>query len=880
MTQRKCATNVPNTCACQGMNENSGGASFTFGCSWSMYFNLCKYARSKIDSQGNIRKFKLLKEDEESTLESHLQYLATVLSPVYERTVPHAFDNMRAVDNIDQHCRIGTNVGKRAFSGVTAVCDFCAHAHKDVHNMDGGLTMVLTLTKPESRDYFGNIAPPDEQLHVLPHYRPDTTDEFGSERGQLEKRMNGGIQALTSYRAMLSQRAKPIKKCKRGHPTASRKKFLDSVLREKHAKIRREKGLPGNSPQKPKSPVKKVTHNIVGFGNGNPSITNGNVKQKRKYVRKKPLPDKKAGAQTPTPSGASTKSASGEDPAEHLTGPRLPGWMQELMDESGKINSQTAQELLPNVQWHQHGQTSGQSQAFMQPGSQMYSPAQYTPQPSQPTQARPMPYQFYPHQQVDGTSDLDESVDLGCPSFKPDVNSYEKVFLTPHKSPERDEGLGTPSPVPQLDGEPGVLAEQLPVVFQQHRQQTFVPVANVAYYQQPYTQVHYQPSQQIYHVQVNNVPPQPYYGQSVQQAPPPPYPPQQIQPVHQPQQADQPQQAPPAHQPHQQSWTFGLDRPNGISNPAPAGNQGHKLDNQAHPAQQVETNQVHKPSYDQQRSLTFGLDRAGEPPAPVQAPPAPTAIPNIKFETTDCTEEFQDIEIGGLALRLPHGSALFECAKAELHATTALRNPNRVKPTRIGLVFYQHRNLDANFHGHELQSERFFLKNKRDYELWKLGKFVPSARKLQIMKDDGFVFPDNVKVASKNEMMPEDEEDLSPMKVVSELPDGAKKSYVRPENAVKQNLNQTLTNMSGDHQSYPKAGNLANASNTYNHQQQQGVPINNPMQPNNPGQVAWTFGLDTANKINNCYQPQQYYPHQQPQYCYPGQVSSSYQPQK
>ena len=55
--ERACEKNKEKTCRCQGIEDNQGGASFTYGCAVSMYMDFCKFARSpKYKGKDNIWK--------------------------------------------------------------------------------------------------------------------------------------------------------------------------------------------------------------------------------------------------------------------------------------------------------------------------------------------------------------------------------------------------------------------------------------------------------------------------------------------------------------------------------------------------------------------------------------------------------------------------------------------------------------------------------------------------------------------------------------------------------------------------------------------------------------------------------------------------------
>ncbi|XP_072484882.1 methylcytosine dioxygenase TET1 isoform X2 [Notamacropus eugenii] len=538
-TTRRCALNEDRTCACQGLDPETCGASFSFGCSWSMYFNGCKFARSK-----NPRRFRLIADDpkEEESLESNLQTLATDVAPVYKKLAPDAFQNQVENEHLGSDCRLGRKDG-RPFSGVTACIDFCAHAHKDTHNMNNGSTVVCTLTKEDNRSV--GVVPKDEQLHVLPLYKISQTDEFGTKEGLEAKIKTGAIQVLTAFPREVRMLAEPVR-----------------ATKKKKADIRRGPAeKPGQMPKKHPPPGK--------FKNGPPEVRTkapqflGNKTESLQPDGKSELPDPHFNLHH----AANTTSYSWIKSIHHpLKGSNLP------------LNSS----LTP---------VSGLTTTSFQNDSEIsYG---FSDQGSVP-----------PWTVVSTKYSGANAVTEECPGLL--LNAEPAPFP----------GMVSTMTDPQIHTD-------LPTDPDEHL------ISNVTKFQ----------------------------------------PPSLLSPVTQ------------------------IASP-GDSTPV-------KSDNE------------HKTGSSEIAALASSLVHPSrqEPELTAHFPSVPEQIPSDELtESADSEEKseemwsdsehnFLDDNIGGVAVAPSHGSVLIECARRELHATTPLRKPNRNHPTRISLVFYQHKNLNEPRHG-------------------------------------------------------------------------------------------------------------------------------------------------------------------------------------
>ena len=673
-TRRQCDSNSNQTCACQGADDKSSGASYTFGCSWSMYFNSCKFAKSS----GTVRKFRLDDEAEEEELEDQSHLLATAISPIFKRLAPQTFGNMTAYESLGSDCRIGLKRG-RPFSGITTVTDFCAHAHKDRNNMNGGATVIVTLTRPENRENWRN--PDDEQLHVLPHYMPDRTDEFGSTEGQKAKVERGDVNILDAFHRRIGKRNTRNLKCVKkknqkqvwrsgpnsSNPKGDRKRFLDQYARMEKQRKMEEKGVDS-------SPLAR------------------------------PLPDNSPKSSIPQVDGNASPAYSSDGDAENET-----DTIHQLDGVADYYNTGMGQT-----------QNGGMVGTNAYGGSQQYNPSGQYGNQSMQGQMNGHYNSAYSNSQSQMSAQYQQMQSVnGNPSYQ--YNQQQQGYNHQAQQMSNASSQYYPGAGP-MNGAPSVVGSPNPYNYQHG---SYMSGAPGNYNQMGASQNH---SQQMSN-NLNQNTQQPAGQSNNPTIPSPPF--GSINDFKQ----------------QMISIRNEISDEDGVPKEAPKEKDyepdGSDSDAAGSPFKTPVRQVPPMPSQSKQTTKPESGDRtSSQEDNDFKTPDTP----DITYEDVDCKEVFgeHNRHIGGLAVSLPHGSLVIECAKAELHATTALKHPNRYKPNRIGMVFYQHKTLNYPHHGQGNAVHTMRQKNERDYQAWKDGLFVPTQRKLQTMIEQGFRFPENV----------------------------------------------------------------------------------------------------------------------------------------
>nr|XP_057926031.1 methylcytosine dioxygenase TET3 isoform X1 [Doryrhamphus excisus] len=754
-TSRRCGLNDDRTCACQGKDPDTCGASFSFGCSWSMYFNGCKYARSKIP-----RKFRLQGEhpEEEDKLRNNFQHLATEVAPLYKKLAPQAYSNQCQSEYKAQDCRLGLKEG-RPFAGVTACMDFCAHAHKDQHNLYNGCTVVCTLTKEDNRAV-GEI-PQDEQLHVLPLYKLSTTDEFGSEEGQRLKMQTGGVQVLQAFRREVRKLPEPAKSC--------RQRRLDAKKAASEKKKNKLQQQAGETPEK--TVVKtEVCISESPQHQGNKAIIKQEVQPN---IKKEPFIGSMDGYSLQAASAIKTMYP---HPAYYARGglPK-PGHPSAADPVNGyNHNLPTSHYGLynyaPNALFPPKMRTyEARKESLSNPGTK---DIQADKKPDihslQARLAHSYPGHSEPINQINTqSSDYNQprpsSVSSESSNRATPVIKQEPMDMPVCEDPGlvHQAGANTPSNTPHPATWPGnrfnggivpenwdyqncrqspepSLANVDKQKFHQHSQQhgssypqpwTSFPGGNTLMASPASSPVPQVPPSQSPHLGIHRGSPCPSTPRPSTPHPGTPQP--GITPplslTHPgnshsrsltPHSATPRQWLSPAPSPQPNSWPMGHAAYSpGLKHSNPAGAYPDKM------WCKTGESRCSTPLGVQEKAWkSCGGSVAGNTPSPA---PEGRLFPDALQQSdqsgwgqaecdagstkgrdddeeevwSDSEHNFLDPNIGGVAVAPAHGSILIECARRELHATTPLKKPDRSHPTRISLVFYQHKNLQQPMHG-------------------------------------------------------------------------------------------------------------------------------------------------------------------------------------
>jgi len=122
-TKHQCELNKTKTCTYQDHKAKKEGASYSFGCSWNVYSDSCKYAKSYTRI---TRKYRLANESQEEEMEAQADDMGDILS----RMASDAYQNLIMFSKEADSCRNGNGPGGKPFSrcdeGLQFLCSLAS----------------------------------------------------------------------------------------------------------------------------------------------------------------------------------------------------------------------------------------------------------------------------------------------------------------------------------------------------------------------------------------------------------------------------------------------------------------------------------------------------------------------------------------------------------------------------------------------------------------------------------------------------------------------------------------------------------------------------------------------------------------------------------